>query len=103
VLTARTEVTDRMLIFSERHLRLVLAQYEAHYHGRRPQSQPPAPPRPGPTTLSLTSPRSGSNQRRPILGGLINKYERAPRRSPGQDRWPSSGTPQDSDDPPGNL
>jgi putative transposase len=30
VLTARAEVTDRMLIFSERHLRLVLAQYEAH-------------------------------------------------------------------------
>jgi putative transposase len=30
VLTARTEVTDRMLIFGERHLRQVLAQYEAH-------------------------------------------------------------------------
>ena len=36
VLTARTEVTDRMLIFGERHLRLVLANYEAHYNGRRP-------------------------------------------------------------------
>jgi len=36
VLTARTEVTDRMLIFGERHLRSVLAQYEAHYNGRRP-------------------------------------------------------------------
>jgi putative transposase len=35
VLTARTEVTDRMLIFGERHLRQVLAQYEAHYNGRR--------------------------------------------------------------------
>ena len=31
VLTARTEVTDRMLIFGERHLRLVLAEYAAHY------------------------------------------------------------------------
>jgi putative transposase len=30
VLTARTEVTDRMLIFGERHLRTVLAEYEAH-------------------------------------------------------------------------
>jgi putative transposase len=30
VLTARTEVTDRMLIFSERHLRAILAEYEAH-------------------------------------------------------------------------
>jgi putative transposase len=30
VLTARTEVTDRMLIFGQRHLRTILAQYEAH-------------------------------------------------------------------------
>ena len=37
VLTARTEVTDQMLIFGERHLRTILAQYEAHYNGRRPQ------------------------------------------------------------------
>jgi transposase InsO family protein len=47
VLTARTEVTDRMLIFGERHLRHVLAQYEAHYNGRRPhrsrQLRPPVP------------------------------------------------------------
>ena len=32
VLTIRTEVTDRMLIFGERHLRSVLAQYSAHYN-----------------------------------------------------------------------
>ena len=31
VLTIRTEVTDRMLIFGERHLRRVLAMYAAHY------------------------------------------------------------------------
>jgi hypothetical protein len=36
VLTARTELTDRILIFGERHLRTVLAQYGAHYNGRRP-------------------------------------------------------------------
>jgi putative transposase len=48
VLTVRTEVTDRMLIFSQRHLRLVLAQYEAHYNGRRPhRSRQLRPPRPG--------------------------------------------------------
>jgi hypothetical protein len=29
VLTARTELTDRILIFGERHLRTVLAQYSA--------------------------------------------------------------------------
>ena len=36
VLTARTELTDRILIFGERHLRTVLAQFSAHYNGRRP-------------------------------------------------------------------
>ena len=47
VLTARTEVTDRMLIFGERHMRLVLAEYEAHYNGRRPhRSRQLRPPRP---------------------------------------------------------
>ena len=50
VLTAGTEVTDRMLIFGQRHLRLVLADYEAHYNGRRPhrslQLQPPRPDHP---------------------------------------------------------
>ena len=47
VLTARTEVTDRMLIFGERHLHLVLAQYAAHYNGRRPhRSRQLCPPRP---------------------------------------------------------
>ena len=32
VLTARTEVTDRMLIFGRRHLRTILAGYEGHYN-----------------------------------------------------------------------
>ena len=40
VLTARTEVTDRMLIFSVGHLRTVMAQYARHYNGRRPHRAP---------------------------------------------------------------
>jgi transposase InsO family protein len=48
VLTARTEVTNRLLIFGERHLRAVLAEYEAHDNGRRPhrsrQLHPPDHP-----------------------------------------------------------
>ncbi|SQE00237.1 Integrase catalytic region [Parafrankia sp. Ea1.12] len=50
VLTVRTEVTDRMLIVGERHLRTVLVEYAAHYNGRRPHRgrdlQPPWPDRP---------------------------------------------------------
>ena len=34
VLTVRTELTDRMLIFGEHHLRRVLARYAAHYNAR---------------------------------------------------------------------
>jgi putative transposase len=50
VLTVRTEVTDRMLIFGERHLRAVLAEYARHYNRRRPHRalhlQPPQPDHP---------------------------------------------------------
>jgi len=60
LLTARTEVTDRMLIFGERHLRSILAGYARHYNGRRPHRsrglRPPRPDHPSPT-----SPRSGSS------------------------------------------
>ena len=75
VLTARKEVTDRMLIFGERHLRTILAQYEAHYNGRRPhRSRQLCPPRPDHPVADLSRKRI---QRRPVLGGLINQYERA--------------------------
>jgi transposase InsO family protein len=75
VLTARTEVTDRMLILGQRHLRRTLAEYARHYNGRRPHRalrlQPPRPDRP---VVDLTHERI---KRRPVLGGLINEYERA--------------------------
>src|SRR5205823_6612379 len=75
VLTARTEVTDRMLIFGERHLRTILAEYEGHYNGRRPhRSRHLRPPRPDHPVADLSQERI---QRRPVLGGLINEYERA--------------------------
>src|SRR6201981_2555262 len=75
VLTARTEVTDRMLIFGRRHLRAILAQYEAHYNGRRPhRSRQLHPPRPDHPPADLSQERI---QRRAVLGGLISEYERA--------------------------
>jgi hypothetical protein len=75
VLTVRTEVTDRMLIFGERHLRSVLAGYQAHYNGRRPhRSRQLRPPRPDHPVADLSQKRT---KRRPVLGGLISEYERA--------------------------
>jgi putative transposase len=63
-----------MLIFSERHLRTVLAQYEAHYNGRRPhRSRQLHPPRPGHSIADLSQ---EPVNRRPVPGGLINEYER---------------------------
>jgi putative transposase len=65
VRTVRAELTDRMLIFTQRHLCAVLAEYVRHYN---------APPR-------ATHPVADSGYERitcrPVLGGLINEYERA--------------------------
>jgi transposase InsO family protein len=75
VLTARTELTDRILIFGERHLRAVLTQYGAHYNGRRPhRALSLLPPRPDHPVPNLDQQRI---RRRSVLGGLINEYERA--------------------------
>ena len=70
MLTARTEVTDRMLIFGQR---AILAQYEAHYNGRRPHhSRQLHPPRPDHPPADLSQERI---RRRPVLGGLVGEYE----------------------------
>jgi putative transposase len=75
VLTVRTELTDRMLIFGERHLRRILAEYAAHYNRRRPhralQLRPPRPESP------IPEPFHRKVRRRQVLGGLINEYEPA--------------------------
>jgi putative transposase len=71
--SARRECLDRMLITSERHLRLVLGEYIDHYNQHRPhrvlQQSPPAgrphPPAPGANVRVL---------RRDRLGGLIREY-----------------------------
>jgi hypothetical protein len=58
VLTVRTELTDRMLISGERHLRRVLAQYVQHYNTRRPhRALQLRPPRPEQAVQASTDPR----------------------------------------------
>jgi transposase InsO family protein len=71
--SARRECLDRMLIASERHLRLVLGEYADHYNVHRPHrtlhQNPPAgrayPP------VEMTGTRV---LRRDRLGGLIHEY-----------------------------
>jgi putative transposase len=72
VRTLRAELTDRMLIFNQRHLRVVLTEYIRHYNGRRACGlRPPQP----------THPVADSGYERiecrPVLDSLINEYERA--------------------------
>jgi putative transposase len=72
--TLRAELSDRMLIVNQRHLRAVLTEYARHYNGDDPTAPAtftrhdrPAPPRPAP---NLNHKRI---TRRPVLGGLINE------------------------------
>lgn len=75
VRTARTECTDRLLIFGERHLRTVLDEYADHYNRHRPHR-----------SLGLRAPTdhdsnviplpTGRIERRVVLSGLINEYQR---------------------------
>jgi putative transposase len=97
VLTVRTEVTDRMLIFGERHLRRVLAAYAAHYNGRRPhRSLKLRPPRPD---APVREPIRGRIRRRPILGGLINEYEAAASHTTAGKDQPTSSPARHHDQP----
>ena len=90
VLTARTEVTDRMLIFSERHLRIVMARYARHYNGRRPhrglQLQPPRPDHP-----VADLPRNRSSVGQSSAASSTNTSELP--ESPGHSQRHNFGTP----------
>jgi len=75
VLTIRTELTNRMLIFGERHMRNVLATYAAHYNTQRPhRALQLLPPR---RKSPIREPVHRRVRRQPILGGLINEYSHA--------------------------
>ena len=72
VQSARRECLDRMLIFGERHLLAVLAQYVDHYNRARPHRG---------LSLDIPIPQvdwvgSGPIVRRQRLGGVINEYSR---------------------------
>ena len=76
MLTTSTEITDRMLIVNEAHLRRVLAGYARHYNTWQPhRSLKLQPPR---SQRLIPNPDHERITHRPILGGLINEYGHAP-------------------------
>jgi hypothetical protein len=75
VLTVRTEVTDRMLIFGERHLRGCACRvFGALQHASAAPSAAAAAATSG---SPVPEPVHDKIRRRPVLGGLINEYEPA--------------------------
>jgi putative transposase len=76
VSTIRRECLDRMLIFHERQLVRVLAEYETHYNTHRPhraleQRSPIA------TDVARPPGEAGVVRRTDVLGGLIHEYHHA--------------------------
>ena len=73
--TARSECTDRMLIYDERHLRSVLSQYTGHYNRHRPhQARHQRPPD---QETQTTAPQNLPVRRRKVLSGVISEYYQA--------------------------
>jgi putative transposase len=79
VRTARSEVTDRMLITGPRHGRAVLDEYVTHYNQHRPhRARNLRPPdRSDRVTAPVTDLAITRIRRHKVLGGLINEYDRA--------------------------
>ena len=72
VRTVRNECLDKLLIFTEPHLRRVLREYVTYYNEARPHQalahQPPIP--------RTTATADGALRRRRVLGGIQNDYYR---------------------------
>lgn len=77
--TLRRELLDRILIYNEAHAQAVLAEYIRHYNQHRPHQSrrqlPPDSTKPSPP-VTVTDLQAHRIRRQPLLGGLINLYQR---------------------------
>ena len=76
--SVRRECTDRILIYDQRDLRKVLAQYERHYNSHRPyRARDRRPPQPPPPVMAPTSLDQIRLKRHQVVDGLVNEYKNA--------------------------